>query len=89
MKHEAEAMTMHAAIDVLRKHQRLCLHTFARTSIRQHVRLFGLSEDRAFRDVRIAAWLVWSMRGTPLAKEDFKSFNRARRVMQRAGRVKV
>ena len=48
-----------------------------------------LTVKLAYRDPSIAAWLVWSMRGTPLAKNDYKTFNRARRVLQRAGRSRI
>ena len=65
----------------------MTLSAFAHRTIANTMRREWLSVEAAFRDPRIAAWLVWSMRGKPEAKTDHKTFNRARRVLQRAGRL--
>lgn len=67
----------------------MTVQQFASLAIRNTMRGEQISTERAYRDPRIAAWLVWSMRKTPLCKEDHKTFNRARRALQRAGFVRV
>lgn len=67
----------------------MTLNAVACRAIVYAMRRENMSVERAFNDARIAAWLVWSMRGKPVAKEDYKAFNRARRVLQRAGRIRV
>lgn len=67
----------------------MTLQKLAATAIRNAIRLNGMDRDRAYTDPRIAAWLVWSMRGTQDARMNRKTFNRARRVLQRAGLIRV
>lgn len=63
----------------------MTVNQFARAAIRNTMQRECMTVYRAEHDPRIAAWLVWSMRNTSQAKEDFKTFNRARRTLQRAG----
>ncbi|MBJ6938331.1 hypothetical protein JG659_19450, partial [Vibrio cholerae] len=53
------------------------LNTFACSAIHRHIVRYCPSQAAIDRDPKLAAWLVWSMRGTPAAKTDHETFNRA------------
>ena len=65
------------------------LRLFACYALRQGVGRERMTRVDVDRDRRIAAWLVWSMRGKQDAIDHRKTFNRARRVLQRAGMKRV
>lgn len=67
----------------------MTLNTFAHRALRAHVMHIWITQAAVDNDPRVQAWLVWSMRGTPAAREDHKTFNHARRVLQRSGRTSI
>jgi hypothetical protein len=65
------------------------LNQFANRTIHAEIMRRCMTRPQIDRCTRIAAWLVWSMRRTSTAQQHKEQFNRARRVMQRAGKSRV
>lgn len=59
----------------------MTFRSIAHTAIIRLILTERLPRDRVWSDPRIAAWLVWSMRGNAMTADDKKIFNRARHVL--------
>lgn len=66
----------------------MTLNSFAVTAIQNAFNRESGLERRRWHDPRIAAWIVWSVRDN-VPEEEIKTYNRARRVLQRYGIKKI
>jgi hypothetical protein len=68
----------------------MTLFDLATRAIHSTMRREQLSVERAFQDPRIAAWVVWELRGkSPMLDDERKTLNRCRRALQRNGFIRI